>query len=100
MLRRMGSRSAAPSWLALLLFGAVAPASAATFSFEASTPIAGDSVPVTVTLADAPEGDAVDVSVSIPAGAGDLLGLFGNVSPESLAGALAVADATGVVTQW
>lgn len=82
--------------LALVLLPGVA--SAATF--VSSTPIAGDSVPVTLVLEDASEGDAVEVSLSIPEGSGDLLGLFGNSLPESLVPGLAVVDASGVVTQW
>ncbi len=68
-------------------------------TFVSSTPIAGDSVLVTVTVEDVPDGDAVDVVVSIPDGAGDLLGLFGNADPESLVAALSVADPSGTVTQ-
>lgn len=99
-LRRLGSAlttllAATPVLLAVAL-----PATADSVTFVASTPIAGDSVPVTVTLADAPEPDAVEISVSIAPGSGDLLGLFGNVVPESLVPGLTVVDATGVVTQW
>ena len=93
-LRRSPARIAglALAWVALAT-------SAKAVTFVTSTPISGDSVPVTLTIADAPEGDAVDVTVSIPDGAGDLLGLFGNAVPESLVPAMAVVDATGVVTQ-
>lgn len=87
--------------LAAALLILAAPAAALTFVFE--TPISGDDIPVTVVLADAAdaaEGDAVDVTVSIPPGSGDLLGLFGNVVDESLVPELVVADPTGMVTQW
>lgn len=67
--------------------------------FVSSTPIAGDSVTVTVAIEDAPEGNAVDVVVSIPDGAGDLLGLFGNATPDSLITAMSVVDPQGIVTQ-
>jgi len=42
----------------------------------------------------------VEVTVSIPEGSGDLLGLFGNVLDESLLPDLVVEDPTGIVTQW
>lgn len=93
-LRRSLARMAG---FALALVGLAGSAESATF--VSSTPIAGDTVPVTLTIDDAPEGDAVDVTVSIPDGSGDLLGLFGNAVPESLVAAMAVVDATGVVTQ-
>jgi len=72
---------------------------ASAITFVSSTPIAGDSVSVTVTVEDSPGGDALDVVVSIPDGAGDLLGLFGNAEPESLLAGLSVSDPQGVVTQ-
>jgi hypothetical protein len=81
----------------LACLGLASPAWAITF--VSSTPIAGDSVPVTVAVENAPEGGAVDVVVSIPEGAGDLLGLFGNAEPESLVSALSLIDPSGAVTQ-
>jgi hypothetical protein len=81
--------------LALVLAPAVAGAQTWTFS----TPIAGDSVPVTVTLANA-AGGGVDVTVSIAPGTGDLLGFFGNVVPETIIPSMGVTSAPGVVTQW
>ncbi len=81
-----------------VLAAVAAPALAVTYQF--STPIAGESVPVTLQLSDVPGGDAVDVTVSIPAGEGDLLGLFGNVATESIVSSMAVADADDVVSQW
>ena len=93
-LRRSPARIAglALAWVALAT-------SAQAVTFVSSTPIAGDTVSVTLSIDDAPEGDAVDVAVSIPAGTGDLLGLFGNAVPESLVAAMAVVDAGGAVTQ-
>lgn len=73
-------------------------AAAVTLTF--STPISGDVVPVTLSLADAPGGDRVEITVSIPGGEGDLLGLFGNVVDQGLVPGMAVDDATGAVTQW
>src|SRR5690606_15048796 len=86
------------SFLALALV--MLPGVASSETFVSSTPIAGDSVPVTLTLEDAAGGDAVEASLSIPAGSGDLLGLFGNALPESLVAGMAVIDPSGVVTQW
>jgi hypothetical protein len=85
----------------LLLLGAIAsllaarPAGAVTLVF--STPIRGDSVSVTATIADAAGGDAVDVELSIPAGEGELLGLFANVVQASLVAKLRVEAEPGVV---
>lgn len=90
-------RLAAGGLLALLAAGLAAPPVAAV-TYQFSTPISGDSVPVTVSLEDVAGG--VDLAVSIPPGAGDLLGLFGNVAPESLVPELGVSNPTGVVTQW
>ncbi|MEX2206810.1 MAG: hypothetical protein WEF50_11335 [Myxococcota bacterium] len=78
------------------LFGA-RPADAVTYAF--SSPISGDSVQTTLTLTNAPGGNGVDITVSIPAGQGDLLGLFGNVTPETLVPQLSV-PCSGVVTQF
>ncbi len=78
------------------LFGARS-ADAVTYAF--ATPIAGDSVQATLTLTDAPGGNGVDITVSIPAGQGDLLGFFGNVTPETLVPQLSV-PCNGVVTQF
>jgi hypothetical protein len=83
--------------LAAFLLSAGA-ASAVTYQFQ--TPIAGDTVPVTLQLTDVAGGNAVDVTVSIPAGQGDLLGLFGNVVSASVVPSMAVTSATGIVTQW
>jgi len=83
--------------LAMLAFLAlVRPAGSAVLHFD--TPISGDVVPVTVELRDGTEG--VEVALSIPAGEGDLLGLFGNVGDESLLSSLGIADPTAIVTQW
>jgi len=81
----------------MLLLAFASSAEAATF--VSSTPIAGDPVAVTLTIDDAPEGDAVDVTLSIPDGSGDLLGLFGNIVPETLVAAMTIVDDSGVVTQ-
>jgi hypothetical protein len=81
---------------ALLTLGSRAEA----VTYVSSTPIAGDSVAVTVTLTDVIGGNAVDVSVSIPTGQGDLLGFFGNVTPESILPQMGVTSASGIVTQW
>jgi YD repeat-containing protein len=70
---------------------------AVTYVFQ--TPIAGDNVPVTVVLDDVAGGGGVDISVSIAAGSGDLLGLFGNVVDEPLVPSLSVQGTTGIVTQ-
>jgi hypothetical protein len=80
----------AVAWLA------VSPAAAVTYQF--ATPISGDVVQVTASLEDVLGG--VDFTVSIAPGSGDLLGLFGSVTPESLVPQLSVANPTGVVTQW
>ena len=69
---------------ALLLIVAAAPSAASAVTYVFSTPIAGDSVEATLTLTDAPGGDGVDITISIPPGEGDLLGLFGNVTTESM----------------
>jgi len=81
-----------------LLLTVAAPAGAVTYTL--ATPISGDAVSVTVALSDTAGGDAVDVTVSIPPGAGDLLGLFGNVVGESLVPAMGVEDPSGLITQW
>ncbi len=87
------------NWAVCALFGVLqsCPASAATFTFQ--TPISGDVVPVTLTVSDAPGGNAVDVGVRIPPGEGDLLGLFGNLTDETLLPLIAVSDGSGVVAQ-
>ncbi len=74
------------------------PARALTFQFQ--TPISGDSVLVTLSVTDAAGGNAVDIALSIPPGAGDLLGVFGNVVDEGLVPSLAVQEPSAVVTQW
>ncbi len=85
------------------LFGA-AVASAATFTFQTSIPGNGGEVPVTVELTPVPGGDAVDVTVSIPPGSGDLLGFFGNLASsdlftdEDLAPEMSVSDPAGQIT--
>ncbi|MCP5057566.1 MAG: hypothetical protein GY937_12695 [bacterium] len=84
-----------PAVLAMALL-ASAPATAVTYAF--STPISGDSVDVTLSLTDVAGG--VQVDVSIPSGEGDLLGLFGNVTTESLVPGMGVTDPSGIVTQW
>src|SRR5512134_1574744 len=82
--------------LALVGLCLAAPAGAVTYQF--STPIAGDAVPVTLGLQAVAGG--TEISVSIPPGAGDLLGVFGNVTPESLLSGMDVSDPDDVVTQW
>jgi hypothetical protein len=79
--------------------GALLPRIAAAVAYTFSTPIAGDSVPVTLVLSDAPSSAGVDVSISIPAGQGDLLGLFGNVSNEALVPGMGISDTSHIVTQ-
>ncbi len=83
----------------LLAILALCPRDALAVEYTFSTPIAGDSVPVTVLLTDAPAGAGVDVVVSIPAGQGDLLGLFGNTANEALVAGMGVSAASGIVTQ-
>lgn len=83
--------------VAMLAIGSL-PASAVTFTFN--TLISGDVVTVTVEFTDAPEGDAVDIALSIPPGDGDLLGLFGSVVDETLVPQLAVVDPSELITQW
>jgi hypothetical protein len=90
-------RAIAGLLLGLLL---TAPTRAAAVTYRFATPISGDQVQVTVALTDAPGGGAVDVTVSIPPGEGDLLGLFGNVADESLILAMGVEDPSGLITQW
>lgn len=72
-------------------------AAAVTYLF--ATRIAGDTVPTSVMLTDTQFGDAVDITISIPAGQGDLLGFFGNVTPETLVPQLRI-ECSGVVTQF
>ena len=79
----------------LTVLGLSAQAQALTFVFD--TPISGDTVSVTVTLTDVAGG--VDIDVSIPSGEGDLLGIFGNVTDETLVPNLSVQDPVGVVAQ-
>ncbi|MBM4335598.1 MAG: hypothetical protein FJ108_06755 [Deltaproteobacteria bacterium] len=87
-------------WLYLLLaLGALSPRPAVAVEYTFGTPIAGDSVPVTLSLSDAPGNVGVDVVVSIPAGQGDLLGLFGNVANEALVPLMVISDPSGIVTQ-
>jgi hypothetical protein len=81
-----------------VLVGAPITAGAVTYLIE--TPIAGDTIPVTFEILDAPGGNGVDLSVSIPSGEGELLGVFGNVVTPSLLGAMTLADPTDVVAQW
>ncbi len=71
---------------------------AATLNFD--TPIVGNPVPVTVSIDDLSAGNGVAVHVSIPSGQGDLLGVFGNLSDESLAAQLSLNDTSGLITQW
>ena len=89
-------------WRVLLvtLLAAGVPLRADSEELSFSTPISGDSVAVTLTLTDAPGGDGVDIAISIPPGSGDLLGLFGSVSDESLVPQLGLSDSEGIVTQW
>ena len=82
--------------LALFTFYFASPAFAVTYQF--ATPIAGDSVVVTLELEAVAGG--TELTVSIPPGAGDLLGVFGNVTPESLLSGMDVSDPNDVVTQW
>jgi hypothetical protein len=79
--------------------GLVTAYPAAAITYQTSTPISGDVVPVTVSLSDVPGGGAVNVTVSIPQGDGDLLGFFGTVSNKSLVPQMSVTS-TGIVTQW
>lgn len=97
---RLRRLAASASVLMGMALAASLPATAQTFTATFATPIAGDVVPVTVVLTDVPAGDAVDVTASIPAGAGDLLGLFGVLATEGLAAGMAVDDPSGVVTQY
>jgi hypothetical protein len=82
-----------PFALLLALLALPLHSSAQTFQFQ--TPIAGDTVPVTVDLVQVPTG--VQVTVSIEPGSGDLLGFFANVNDERLLPALDVLDPSGVV---
>jgi hypothetical protein len=75
----------------------LASARASAVVLTSSWPIIGGSIPVTLTLTDVAAGNAVEITVSIPEGEGDILGLFGNVVNESLVPQL---DAVGsLVTQ-
>ena len=88
-------------WSTLLLLGTVLlPARALAVTFVFNTPISGDSVSTTLTLNDVPGGGGVDVTVSIPAGQGDLLGLFGNVTQEAMLPSMTVESPDGLITQW
>lgn len=82
--------------LALLALLVASPALAVTYQF--ATPIAGDNVPVTLALTDLAGG--VEVTVSIPPGTGDLLGVFGSTTNEAGLSGMAVTSPSGVVTQW
>ena len=84
---------------AVSLVSLVVASAASAVTYQFATPIAGDSVPVTLEASDVAGGNAVDVTVSIPAGQGDLLGLFGNVVSSSVVPTMS-ATSTGVVTQW
>jgi len=82
--------------LAFVALHCLAPVASAVV-LTSSWPIAGDSVPVTLTLTDLAGGNGVEITVAIPEGEGDLLGLFGNVTDETLVPQL---DAAGtLVTQ-
>ena len=72
------------------------PNTAPAVQYIFQTPISGDEVPVTLTLENVADG--VQVDISIPAGEGDLLGFFGNLSDESLVASLSVNDPSGIVT--
>ena len=98
MSHRVLFRARLTRWL-LVAMGALLPRVAEAVAYTFSTPIAGDSVPVTLSLSDVPGNAGVDVSISIPAGQGDLLGLFGNVSNEALIGGMAISDPSHIVTQ-
>lgn len=87
-------------FLLVLVALVVATSAQAEFVIVFDTPISDDPVDATVTLSDRVGGDGVDVSISIPPGAGDLLGLFGNVADASLVDQLAIDDPGGIVTQW
>lgn len=65
-----------------------------------SYPIVGDSVPVTLTLTDVAGGNAVEITVAIPEGSGDLLGLFGNVTNEAIVPQLAFSRPLLVAHGW
>ncbi len=69
---------------AALLSSMAFAGSVSAVTLVSSWPIGGDSVPVTMTFTDLPSGNGVEITVSIPEGTGDLLGLFGNVTDESL----------------
>ena len=71
---------------------------AATLNFD--MPIVGNPVTVTVSIDDLSAGNGVAVHVSIPSGYGDLLGVFGNLTDESLAAQLSLNDTSGLITQW
>ena len=86
-------------WMVVVWGGLLSAYPAAAITYQTSTPISGDVVPVTVSLSDVPGGGAVNVTVSIPQGDGDLLGFFGTVSDKSLVPQMGVTS-TGIVTQW
>ncbi len=67
---------------------------AGAVTLVSSWPIGGDVVPVTMTFTDLPSGNGVEITVAIPEGMGDILGLFGNVTNESLVSHL---DAVGAL---
>lgn len=83
-------------WVAAIL-SLIGSTRASAVVLTSSWPIIGGSIPVTLTLTDVAAGNAVEITVSIPEGEGDILGLFGNLVNESLAPQL---DAVGsIVTQ-
>jgi hypothetical protein len=83
--------------LALALALCASTANAVTLT--SSYPFIGDSVPVTMTLTDVAGGSAVEITVSIPQGEGDILGLFGNVTNEALVPSMGTVSPDGLVTQ-
>jgi hypothetical protein len=67
-------------------------------TYVAATVIEGDDVPVTVSLSDVAGG--CEVSLSIAAGSGTILGLFANTTDEAAIPNLGVSDPNGVLAQW
>jgi RHS repeat-associated protein len=76
----------------------LAAASAEAVTYVAATVIEGDDVPVTVSLTDVAGG--CEVSLSIAAGSGTILGLFANTTDEPAIPNLGASDPNGVLAQW
>ncbi|HEU4429358.1 MAG TPA: hypothetical protein VFT98_11435 [Myxococcota bacterium] len=77
---------------------ALAALRAEALTYIAATPIGEDTVAVTVSLTDVAGG--CQVSLSIPAGSGTILGFFANTSDEEALSSLGVSDPNAALAQW